>query len=132
MGSVFYGSKTMKCIAKNSLLIQELKDKNALLDAKIMSIHCFSKASSLVMLQLDLEPRKGSYKGNIRLEFYDVKEFSFYYDHADVFYYLERYKLFLTSDNDYYCSIDPYNEIDEPSKEDRGIIRAKKISGLFL
>jgi antitoxin component YwqK of YwqJK toxin-antitoxin module len=122
----------MRQIATNSALIKELKENNALLDAKMTGMNFSIKPSGSFAVQLDFEPRQGSYKENLRLEFNDIKEFAFYYDDTSAFYYLERYKLFSTADGDYYFSMDPSDEYDILSEEDQGVIRAKQISGILL
>jgi len=122
----------MRQIAINSALIKELKEKNALLDAKMIGMIFSTEPSGNFAVQLDFEPRKGSYKEKLRLEFHDIKEFAFYYDDTSAFYYLERYKLFPTADGDYYLSMDPYDEEKDLSEEDQGVIRAKQISGILL
>jgi hypothetical protein len=120
----------MRQLGTGSALIKELKGNNALLDAKMIGMNFSTDPSDAV--QLDFEPRQGSYKEKLRLEFREIKEFAFYYDDTSTFYYLERYKLFPTADGDYYLSMDPYDEEEMLSEEDQGIIRAKEISGILL
>ncbi|TGO02661.1 hypothetical protein PN36_21300 [Candidatus Thiomargarita nelsonii] len=119
-------------IGTGSTLIKELKGNNALLDAKMTGMNFSTEPSGRFAVQLDFEPRQGSYKEKLRLEFREIKEFAFYYDETTAFYYLERYKLFPTADGDYYLSMDPYDEEERLSEEDQGIIRAKEISGILL
>jgi len=122
----------MRQLGTGSALIKELKGNNALLDAKMIGMNFSTDPSDHFAVQLDFEPRQGSYKEKLRLEFRDIKEFAFYYDDTTAFYYLECYKLFPTADGDYYLSMEPYDEEEKLSEEDQGIIRAKEISGILL
>lgn len=121
----------MKQIGTDLALIKALKENNALLDAKMIDMNFSTEDNGNAIVQLDFEPRPGSYKEKLRLEFRGIKEFAFYYDETIAFYYLERYKLFPTNDGDYYLSMDPYDEEENISQEDQGIIRAKKIEGIL-
>jgi hypothetical protein len=122
----------MKQIGTDLALIKALKENNALLDAKMIDMNFSTENTGNAMVQLDFEPRQGSYKEKLRLEFRGIKEFTFYYDETTAFYYVERYKLFHTADGDYYLSMDPYDEEENISEEDQGIVRAKKIVGILL
>jgi hypothetical protein len=60
-----------------------------LLDVKMIDMNFSTEDNGNVMVQLDFEPRQGSYKEKLRLEFRGIKEFVFYYDETTAFYYLD-------------------------------------------
>jgi hypothetical protein len=118
----------MSEIGENLALVNEINHNNALLDSRLVGIELRDR-NGVITATLEFEPRKTAYENNLILCFSDVKAFDFYYCEGMIFYYLERYKLFVNKKMQVYFSMDPYDESSVESDEDRGVIVALRVSG---
>ena len=125
----------MKVLCKGKELIDVLEKEHIVLDSKILGIRLFEETEGNrkyeLVFQLDLQPVTGSYKRKIRIEFRGVKKFDFYFD-EDGLCYIERFKFFQLLNEEFYLSVDPYNENNSISEEDRGVVCAKEVVGILL
>lgn len=117
-----------KGIKDNDCLLNSFSESFTILSAKICDIRIYSNKEFLV-IDILFELIYPKYKYFI-LKFIDVKKFSFSWSDDYIFYNVESFKLF--KQNDYYhISLDPYNEYENISDNDRDFILSKKIQGYY-
>ena len=66
-----------------------------------------------------------------KIHFTGITKYQFLYTNNHNFYTVESYKFFM-SDQGYYLSLDPFNELDEISDEDEDSILCENIEGSFV
>jgi hypothetical protein len=95
----------MNLLAEGQKAIDFLTDNESLISGKLEKISIYIEENRLFIdLEIILLYSK-KYK-NVKLRFQDVQEYSLYYNIRSNFYYIEDYKLFLTSEQ-VYISLDP-------------------------
>jgi hypothetical protein len=118
----------MKEIGKNNKLLSKLTGENCLLDTKIEHLSIFAADNLIIEITFLMRPKSDFERVTIR--FSGVLEYSFYYNTDYIFYNVERYKFFLDNNNNFYLSLDPFNEAVEISDQDQDYIIAKEVVGM--
>lgn len=120
----------MKKIGVNEGLIEYLVGEFTLLSSKISRIdmHTINYAL-LIDVYIDLLYSKN--EKILKLTFTGIEECSLYYKSSYDFYNIERYKFF-KSNNYYYISFDPYDEIEEISSDDQNFILSRNVEGYLF
>jgi hypothetical protein len=114
---------------KNDSLIESFSDKFNILDASICSISVHSNNTDPVIdINLKLSYPQNTY---MKLSFFGIKEYCFYWNEKFTFYNIEYYKLLKTDDNMFYISFDPNNEESGISKDDQDFILSENIEGFI-
>ncbi|RAJ83329.1 hypothetical protein CLV59_103293 [Chitinophaga dinghuensis] len=121
----------MLYIDKNEGLINYLSGKYSLISSKLYRMDIYNDAKSDLIVDLYFELLYTPVNSRIKLTFTEIEEYSFYHHRSNYFYNVERLK-FLRKDNFMYLSIDPYDEDQNISIEDRDFILSKNVEGYFI
>lgn len=117
----------MNAIEKNAVVIQKLKKHAALLDAILHSLRLYVE-NYIVVCELIITPRRGSFTSNITIRITGVNRFDFYFDAKNQFYIIDRYKLFARNNGEVYLSLDPRSEDEIELNDDCGVIIGSEIT----
>ena len=118
----------MTIIAKEDELLSNIfMAKYNILDSRLYKMEIFDENFLLV---IDLYFELITNGTPIKLRFYDVQEYGFYWKDRTNF-YIERYKLFRVKEL-FYLSIDPVDEENQFKLEDNDFIWSKSIEGYLL
>jgi len=60
----------------------------------------------------------------LKIDFFNISEYQFYYNDTHIFYNVEDYKFLITDDNKIYISLDPSFETTEANDNDMDFIKA--------
>lgn len=104
-----------------------LSEERSLTSSTLYKIDIYLENKSLL---LDLYFEFPSME-RIRLRFSEIKEYSFYYNSAYVFYNAEIVKFF-KSDESFYISLDPVDESENISPDDNDYILSSKVESVLL
>lgn len=118
----------MNEIGKNNSLLSKLSGENCLLDAKIERLVIYNGVRLIIEITFKMRPKSDF--DRVLIRFIDVFEYSFYYNSDYIFYNIERYKFFSKNKNNFYLSLDPFDETSEISDKDQDYIFAKEVVGL--
>jgi len=116
----------MSVIAKDGAVIELLKGKNTLLDSVLVSFCVHEQAGEPVVSFL-FKMRGSSDFIRIKITFFDVVEYSFYYSCKSIFYNVETLRFLVTQDNNFYLSLDPDESQIDPSDADQDFIKARSV-----
>jgi len=117
----------MKTPTEKSLeAIDKLRADSLLLDASLLELKIFVR-KYVVSCELIIKPRPAIKMSQFILRIEGVNHFDFYYDEANQFYLIDRYKIIPTKDGGVYLSLDPYDESEVESKKDCGVIVGKEV-----
>jgi hypothetical protein len=109
---------------KNDYLLESFSENFNILSATINKFEIYLSKGLLVIdfyMKL-LYPQDMK----IKMSFYGIKEYSFYWNENHIFYNIESYKFFKTG-NLFYISLDPDGEEDIRSQNDQDFILCEKI-----
>jgi len=118
----------MQVLYVNEKVIQYLKGANSLLDAKLLRFELYSTNLG-VSADLHFFMRSSSEFRQLVLRLELCKEVSFSYTDDFFFYNIERIKMLQVSADEYFVSLDPFDESGQVSVKDGDFIRS---SGLKL
>lgn len=107
--------------------IETYKNKNIILNSIFVSVILKRDNDDKMMCELHL--KSGNlYSIDFFFYFTDVIEYYFFFEERDFFKYVERYKFIKTKDDEFYLSLDPYDEnLDFPCTKDCLVIRSKNV-----
>ena len=103
---------------KNKEAFHYIRESGILLDSEIIKIELLNK-DGLLNIDLSLKIQSGS---DLLIEFIRVSEYSFYYSDNYIFYIISSVKNIMKDNNLYYFSLDPADESELISKNDKDII----------
>ncbi len=121
----------MRAIGADESLLQYLTGNNSIISGVVHRIisDLSNRSSSCVEIYIELLYAKSD--AQILIRFKDIQAFDFIYDSSCHPYYIERFKLFRT-DVGFYCSLDPYDEMETMDDRDRDKIVAKSMEGFII
>lgn len=118
----------MQALLEGSQVVSYLKGPNSLLDARLSRYELFSDSTG-VSADLHFFMRPSAEFSRIVLRLEQCREVSFSYTDDFFFYNVERVKLLQHSANDFFVSLDPYDESGKISERDGDFVRS---TGLTL
>jgi hypothetical protein len=102
--------------------IEYLNSKKSLLNSVITEIKIYFEVNLKVCLNIEAKNM------TFNVLFEEVKELSFYHNDNYLFYNVENYKLIYSNNEDeFYLSLDPYDDDQNINSLDKDFIRAKKL-----
>ncbi|MGZ5304051.1 MAG: hypothetical protein ACXWDO_08075 [Bacteroidia bacterium] len=121
----------MKKIGQNEELLDVLAFEESLLDGTLTGIS-FNYNEYSFTIEIDVKLISSKIYRKVRLVFSQVKEFCFFDDSASYVIaatiYIANLKFFKFEDG-FYISIDPFEEVDYPQKDDNFYILSKELVG---
>ena len=115
----------MILIGRQEDVVNKLQGEFTLLSSSLEQIIIY-KRDHFVCIDIEIELAYKRGAKSILLRFFDVLEYSFFYESNLHFYNVEIFKL-LKTENFYYVSFDPVDEIEELSDDDQDYIKATTI-----
>lgn len=115
----------MVLIGKQEDVVNKLQGEFTLLSSSIERINIY-RCDHILCIDIEIELAYKKKENNILLRFNDVLEYSFFYRSHRYFYNVEIFKL-LKTENFFYVSFDPVDEVEEVSDDDQDYIKATTI-----
>ncbi len=114
-------------IGKDIEVFQYLIGNNSIIDREILRISLYYDHFKLKG-EIILGSKKNSDYNKLILIFSEVEEFSFFKNRNDSLGYITLEKFFTTGENEFYLSLDPYDEMKMINENDNDFILARSIT----
>jgi hypothetical protein len=118
----------MKKIGNGETLINFFTEERSLVSSKVYRIDIFLKDEDL---SIDLYLELLGSKNRVKISFCGIKEYSFYHHSDYIFYNIETVKFFKSSEG-IYISLDPIDERECISDEDKDYIFSNEVEGFII
>lgn len=121
----------METLGNGQALVELLRESAALLDARLTDLRVW-EVGGVLQACLRFEPRKGTFNGTLELLVRGLQRVDFCYDSDSAYYYVERYKLVALGGNGVALSLDPLDETDALTGDDRAVFVGNEFSGRLI
>jgi hypothetical protein len=122
----------METIYKNDELLELTKGSSFIRDSLVTRFDIYQQEFRLnVDVYLNLGFSRFKAEKKLKIHCSDIIRYQFLHDKKYYFYNVENCKFF-KSENGYYLSLAPFNELDEISEEDEDLVQCENIEGYFI
>jgi hypothetical protein len=115
----------MILIGQQEEVVNKLQGEFTLLSSSLQRINIYRR-DQVLCIDIEIELAYKKRESSILLRFVDVLEYSFLYRSHRYFYNVEIFKL-LKTENIFYVSFDPVDEVEEISEDDQDYIKSTTI-----